>query len=150
MMLLLSIIRWGRRPQTSLTAGWVLYALVGAFVAMIASPRTLRAQTPAGTQIRSITVLTFIGSNGLPYSSADTLTLLVGQIGGTDLIPQRAVVTDPLTTVTFAHTVSNIGNGTDGIAVTATSRSGWATRVYLDVDKSGTLTAGDQLLSAPI
>jgi hypothetical protein len=113
MLSLLRIIRKGRRPQTGLTAGWVLYALIGGFVATIVSPRTLRAQTPAGTQIRSITVLTFVGSNGLPYSAADTLTLLVGQMGGAGIIPQRSVVTDPLTTITFAHTVSNIGNGTD-------------------------------------
>src|SRR5690349_15826382 len=113
MMLPLSrIIRWGRRPQTSLTAGWVLYALIGALSAVLLSPRASNAQTPAG--------------------------------------PQRSVVTDPSTTVTFAHTVANIGNGTDGIGVTALSRAGWVTRVYLDVDQSGTVNAGDQLLTTPI
>src|SRR5689334_11036033 len=151
MMLTLSrIIRWGRRPQTSLTAGWVLYALIGALSAVLLSPRASSAQTPAGTPIRSITVLTFVGSNGLTYTAADTLTILVGQAGGADVIPQRSVVTDPSTTVTFAHTVSNIGNGTDGISVTALSRAGWVTRVYLDVDQSGTVNAGDQLLTTPI
>src|SRR4051794_16641601 len=144
MMLSLSrIVRWGRRPQTSLTAGWVLYAHIGALLAMLLSPTVSRAQTPAGTQIRTIAVLTFVGSNGLPYSVADTLTVLVGQAGGADVIPPRSVVTDPSTTVTFGHTVSNIGNATDGITVSATSRAGWVTRVYRDLDNSGTLSAGD-------
>ena len=151
MMLTLSrIIRWGRRPQTSRKAGWALYALIGALSAVLLSPRASRAQTPAGTKIVDITNLSFIGSNGLPYSSADTLTLLVGQEAGVAVIPQRSVVTDPATTVSFAHTISNIGNGTDGISVGATSRTGWTTRVYLDVDRSGTLTAGDQLLTSPV
>jgi len=144
------IIRLGRGPQTSLTAGWVSCVLFGAVVATLGSPLPLRAQTPAGTQIRSITTLNFIGSNGLPYTTADTIVLTVGQEAGVDVIPQGSVITDPSTTVTFAHTISNIGNGTDGLAVTATSRAGWPTRIYLDVDKSGTLTAGDQLLTSPV
>src|SRR5690242_15208068 len=128
MMLTLSrIIRWGSRPQTSLTAGWVFYALIGALSALLLSPRASRAQTPAGTPITTISVLTFVGSNGLTYTAADTLTLTVGQAGGADIIPQRSVVTDPSTTVTFTHTIANIGNGTDGISVTATSRAGWTT-----------------------
>src|SRR5690349_5301932 len=149
---LVRIIRWGRRPQSGrLTAsGWLAYALIGALSAILLSPRASRAQTPAGTPIVSITVLNFIGSNGLPYSTADTLTLLVGQMGGTSVVPPRNVVTDPSTTVTFAHTVTNIGNGSDGISVTAASRAGWTTRVYLDVDKSGTLTPGDQPLTSPM
>ena len=150
MLTLTRIIRWGRRPQSSLTAGWVLYALIGGLLATLVSPTTLRAQTPAGTPITSITVLTFVGQNGLTYTAADTLTLLVGQAGGADVIPPRSVVTDPSTTVTFAHTITNIGNATDGLTVSATSRAGWVTRVYRDADNSGTLTAGDQLLSSPI
>jgi hypothetical protein len=80
------IIRSGRRPQSGLRAGWVLYASIGATVLAALGPsRLLRAQTPAGTAIRSITVLTFVGSNGLTYSAADTLTLIVGQAGGADV-----------------------------------------------------------------
>ena len=153
MMLILSrISRWGRGPQLGLRAGWVLRGLAGACVAAFALPHALRAQspTPAGTQIRSITTLQFIGSNGLPYNAADTITLLVGQEAGVDVLPQRSVVTDPSTTVTFAHTISNVGNGPDQLTVGATSRSGWTTRVYLDVDNSGTLTAADQLLTSPV
>lgn len=117
---------------------------------LLASPQVSRAQTPAGTPITTISVLTFVGSNGLTYTAADTLTLTVGQAGGADIIPQRSVVTDPSTTVTFTHTIANIGNATDGISVTATSRAGWTTRVYLDADKSGTLTAGDALITSPV
>src|SRR5205814_8482367 len=99
----------GRRHQSDISSGYMFYASIGAAVLAALGPsRLLRAQTPAGTQIRSITVLTFVGANGLTYSAADTLTLIVGQAGGADVIPQRSVVTDPATTVTFAHTVSNI------------------------------------------
>jgi len=96
-------------------------------VTTLLSPPALRAQTPAGTQITSITMLSFVGQNGLTYTTADTLTLLVGQAGGADVLPPRSVVAEPSTTVTFAHTVTNIGNGTDGISVMSTSRSGWVT-----------------------
>src|SRR3982751_5697345 len=151
MLTLSCIIRLGRSARTSLTAGRVSYAPIGALVVtLLASPRVSRAQTPAGTQITTISVLTFVGSNGLNYTAADTLTLTVGQAGGADIIPQRSVVTDPSTTVTFTHTIGNIGNATDGISVTATSRAGWTTRVYLDADKSGTLTAGDALITSPV
>src|SRR4051812_30177823 len=151
MMTFIHIIRFGRRPQSSRKAGWASCAPIGALVAMLlSSPSALRAQTPAGTPIRTIAVLTYIGSNGLPYSAADTLTLLVGQAGGADVIPPRSVVTDPSATVTFTHTVTNIGNATDDITVSAISRSGWTTRVYRDIDNSGTLTAADQLIAAPI
>src|SRR5438094_2923949 len=144
------IIRWGHGPQTSLTAGWVSRVLIGALSALLLSPRASASQTPAGTQITSITVLTFVGQNGLTYTAADTLTLLVGQAGGADVVPPRSVITDPSTTVTFAHTITNIGNGTDGLLVSASSRAGWPTRVYRDTDNSGTLSAGDQLLSSPV
>jgi uncharacterized repeat protein (TIGR01451 family) len=149
-MMLSLIIPLGRSARTSLTAGRVCYALVGALAATLSSPQVLRAQTPAGTLITTISVLSFVGSNGLTYTAADTLTLTVGQAGGADIIPQRSVVTDPSTTVTFTHTIGNIGNATDGISVTATSRAGWTTRVYLDADKSGTLTAGDALITSPV
>src|SRR3954464_14648647 len=149
-MMLSLIIRLGRSARTSLTAGRGCYALVGALAATIVSPQVSRAQTPAGTPITTISVLTFVGSNGLTYTAADTLTLTVGQAGGADIIPQRSVVTDPSTTVTFTHTIGNIGNATDGIIVTATSRAGWTTRVYLDADKSGTLTPGDALITLPV
>jgi uncharacterized repeat protein (TIGR01451 family) len=144
------IIRRGRRPQASLTAGWVLYVLFGALSALLLSPRASRAQTPAGTPIVTITTLAFVGSNGLPYSVADTLTLFVGQAAGVTVIPPRSVITDPSTTVTFAHAVSNIGNAADGLVIAPTSRAGWTTRVYLDVDASGTLTVGDLLLTLPL
>ena len=55
------IIRLGRGPQTSLTAGWVSGVLFGAVLATLGSPVPLRAQTPAGTKITSITTLNFIG-----------------------------------------------------------------------------------------
>ena len=144
------IIRRGRGPHASLTAGWVSCVLFGALSALLLSPRALRAQTPAGTPIVSITTLTFVGSNGLPYSAADTLRLFVGQEAGVTVVPPRSVITDPATTVTFAHTVTNIGNAPDNFDITAISRAGWTTRVYLDVDGSGTVTAGDQLVASPL
>ena len=113
-MMLTRIIRLGQRARTSFTAGRVALALVGALSATMLSPRVSCAQTPAGTPITMISVLTFVGSNGLTYTAADTLTLTVGQAGGADIVPQRSVVTDPSTTVTFTHTIANIGNGTDG------------------------------------
>jgi uncharacterized repeat protein (TIGR01451 family) len=67
-----------------------------------------------------------------------------------DLAPPRASIGDPGTTIVFAHTLQNIGNGQDSFTVAAASQAGWATRVYHDANGSGTLDPGDTPLSGPV
>jgi uncharacterized repeat protein (TIGR01451 family) len=50
----------------------------------------------------------------------------------------------------MGHTISNMGNGGDSLAVAAISRHGWPTRIYRDVNGNGALDPGDALLTAPI
>jgi uncharacterized repeat protein (TIGR01451 family) len=52
--------------------------------------------------------------------------------------------------VVFYHTLANIGNGTDSFALSAASRAGWPTRIYIDANGSGGLDAGDPQVSGPI
>jgi uncharacterized repeat protein (TIGR01451 family) len=50
----------------------------------------------------------------------------------------------------IGHTLTNMGNGDDSLAVTAISRHGWVTRIYRDANGNGALDPGDALLTTPI
>jgi uncharacterized repeat protein (TIGR01451 family) len=66
------------------------------------------------------------------------------------LDPDRAVSTSPGTTAILAHTMTNTGNITDTFDFTWTTSGTFAPSTvtfYKDVDGSGTLTAGDTLLT---
>jgi uncharacterized repeat protein (TIGR01451 family) len=128
-------------------AGWGLGVL-----AVLWTVTDLRAQaTPAGTQIPNAAQVTWQDLNGQAYSAgSNTVVLTVGQVGGVDVEPPRASVTDPGTTVLFAHTLQNIGNGTDSFTVAGRSKAGWTVRVYLDANGNGLLDGGETIVSTPI
>jgi uncharacterized repeat protein (TIGR01451 family) len=135
----------GRRPHAGCLAGWALCALLGAV-----SAGSLEAQTPAGTRIVSYVSATYEAANGSPYTVADSIVVVVGQVAGVDVDPPRNATVDPGSTVVFAHGLTNVGNGADSVLVIAASRAGWPTRVYVDADGNGALGAGDPLVGSPI
>ncbi len=109
------------------------------------------AQTPAGTQISSFAQASYEAPNGLTFLAySDTLVMVVAQVAGTDLEPARSAVSDPAATVVFTHTLTNMGNGTDSLALVATSKMGWPVRMHLDANADGILDAGDPQVSGPI
>ncbi len=109
------------------------------------------AQTPAGTQISSFAQASYEAPNGLTFIAySDTLVMVVAQVAGTDLEPPRSAVSDPAATVVFNHTLTNMGNGTDSLALVATSKMGWPVRMHLDANADGILDAGDPQVSGPI
>jgi uncharacterized repeat protein (TIGR01451 family) len=92
-----------------------LAALVAAAAAAPA-----HGQTPEGTVIRNIATVTFTDANSNAYAAvADTVDVTVGFVAGIDVIAAAATVgpASPSTADTIAFQVSNIGNGTDSIAV---------------------------------
>ncbi len=126
--------------------------MVAGLVAFLALGGTeLRAQTPAGTTIRNWAAATYQAANGLTLSvTSDTSLLTVGQVAGLDLEPARTSIADPGNTVVFPHTLANLGNGSDVVALTAVSRAGWAVRLHIDANRDGALDAGDPLVTAPV
>jgi hypothetical protein len=63
------------------------------------------------------------------------------------LFPDHSVVTDPDTTLYFAHTLVNIGQ-TDVFDLRARSNVGWTTKIYEDSDGDGVLDAGEPEVSS--
>jgi uncharacterized repeat protein (TIGR01451 family) len=92
---------------------------VAALVAgVLAAPA--HGQTPEGTVIRNIATVTFTDANSNAYAAvADTVDVTVGFVAGIDVIAAAATVgpASPSTADTIAFQVSNVGNGTDSVAV---------------------------------
>lgn len=138
--------RWG-------LAGTRAALLALALAVVPVAPARLAAQspTPAGTVIASYAEATYASPNGQSYTAtSNVLTMIVAQVAGVDLTPLRSAVANPGTTVLFAHTLTNLGNGTDSMAVLGTSAAGWPVRAYRDADADGALGAGDVELTRPV
>ena len=137
----------GQRPALGLRVVRVLCLLL----LLGALGSAARAQTPAGTQINAFAVVTYEASNGALFTAQSSVVVMtVAQVAGVDIEPPRSSIGDPGTTVVFSHTLANVGNGTDDITVTATSRVGWPVRVHVDANTDGTLDPGDPQVSGPV
>jgi uncharacterized repeat protein (TIGR01451 family) len=134
---MLSTLARGCRLQSGRRPGWVLCALL-AF-----SGPALFAQTPAGTHIVSRTSGSYATETGAIFTFSDSIFVVVGQIAGVGVTPSRALLGDAGVTSVIGHTLTNIGNGDDSLSVAASSRHGWPTRIYRDVNGNGALDPGD-------
>ena len=127
--------------------GWGL----GVLVLVAASPDLVAQGTPAGSQITSSAQVTYQATNGLTFTVVSNASvMLVGQVAGLDLDPPGVSIADPGATVTFVHTLQNLGNGTDSFTVAGQSLAGWPVRVYRDANGNGVPDPGDPLVSGPI
>ena len=139
------------RPLTRLLAAWGVGAALGLFVA---SP--LRAQstggslTPAGTAVSNVATVSYETQNGSAVTVSGSVTFIVGQVAGVDVDPPRIAISEAGREVVFSHDVMNVGNGADAFMVTASTPSGWSTRVFHDVDGDGLLTPADTLVTGSL
>jgi uncharacterized repeat protein (TIGR01451 family) len=117
-----------------------------------ALPQWLQAQpTPAGTRIVNSAQVSYQADNGLSFSiSSDADVMTVGQVAGVDVDPPSVAVGDPGTTVTFSHTLTNLGNAVDSFVVQGRSRAGRPVRVYLDLNGNAALDPTDALIAGPV
>jgi uncharacterized repeat protein (TIGR01451 family) len=136
-----STLTRGCRHQLRLRAGLVLCALLA-----FSGPRVF-AQTPAGTRIVSRTTGSYQTVTGAIFTFGDSSFVVVGQVAGAGVTPPRALLGDAGVTSVIGHTLTNVGNGNDSLAVAASSRHGWPTRIYRDVNGNGVLDPGDALLT---
>ena len=101
---------------------------------VLAAPALGAQGTPAGTVIRSWASVSFtIGGFSYTYPS-DTADLVVAQVGGADVEPPRVSSGAAGTTVLFAHTLTNVGNGVDSFDLAAASVHGWPVTLYHDAN----------------
>jgi uncharacterized repeat protein (TIGR01451 family) len=91
-----------------------------------------------------------VAEDGSTLTFADSAVLVVGQIAGAGIAPTRSVLGDAGVTSIIGHTLTNLGNGNDNLAVTSSSRRGWTTRIYRDANGNAALDPGDALLTAPV
>src|SRR2546427_435131 len=128
-----------------------VWAAAFVFAAGLLAAPALQAQgTPAGTQVSNWATLSFtLGGTGFTAPS-DTVAFLVGQVAGVTLQPPRATSAAAGAVATFAHTLTNVGNGADSFTVAAVSKRGWPVTLYRDANGNGVLDGGDALLTGPV
>jgi len=149
-----------RRSERRHTSPTRLRAAWGACVALaLAFGGPLDAQvvgsgspTPAETRIPNRAAVEYTAAAGatIVLASGD-VEVVVGQVAGVDLEPNRSIDVTAGDTAVFAHTLTNLGNGRDSFPLTADTPGGWtAPAFYHDVDGDGLLSAADTLLTAPV
>jgi uncharacterized repeat protein (TIGR01451 family) len=115
--------------------------------ALLCASPVLAAGTPAGASITNQATVDYTDANGNPLQTvSNVVTTIVSQVSAVTVDPDNALNATPGDTLYYAHTVTNNGNGSDTVDLTAISSNGWATALFFDADASGTFTPGDVAL----
>jgi uncharacterized repeat protein (TIGR01451 family) len=123
----------------------LLAVLAAAFAATSGTAWALG--TPAGTPITNQATVTYNDPLGNSFTAlSNVVTTVVSQVASVDVAPDNATTTTPSTTVTYAHTVSNLGNGPDSIDITTSSSQGWTVALYFDLNGDGLYQVTDPAL----
>jgi uncharacterized repeat protein (TIGR01451 family) len=112
------------------------------FAAFFANANAFAAGTPAGTNICNQAFATYSAANGqaMPPVSSNNVCVTVQQLGVVNITPATATrATQVNTSVDYASTVTNSGNGTDNILLSATTSLGFTTAIYRDANGDGVL-----------
>jgi uncharacterized repeat protein (TIGR01451 family) len=124
-----------------------LHLLVALGVLAAAAGTALAVGTPAGTAITNQATVTYKDSNGNDLTAlSNIVTTTVSQVASVDVSPDNSSSATPGDVLTYAHVVSNLGNGPDTIDLTATSSQGWTVEIYRDVNGNGTYESGTDTL----
>src|ERR1051325_7741640 len=119
-------------------------------VGLLAAPALSAQGTQAGTRFTNWATLRFASVVPGYAVASDTVSLLVAQVAGVSLPPPHVNSGLPGTTVVYAHTLTNTGNGADSFAVAAVSARGWPVTLSQAWTGDGVLDAGDSLLTGLI
>ena len=126
-----------------------LFVLTLAVAAIAATGAALALGTAPGIVISNQATVDYEDANGNALQTlSNIVTTTVLQLGAVAVAPDNSSNADPGDTVYYAHTVTNLGNGTDTIDLTLSSSQGLTVQFYEDADGSGTLTGGDTALGA--
>ena len=103
-------------------------------------PVGVMAITPAGTQIQATSTATYFATDGrqMPTSTSNTVVTTVGQGCGVTISPTSGSKSaDPGSTADFALAVTNAGNVSDTLDLTAASAGSWTVAIYKDDNGDG-------------
>jgi uncharacterized repeat protein (TIGR01451 family) len=113
-----------------------------ALAAFLVTANAFASGTPAGTNICNQAFATYSAANGqaMPPVSSNNVCVTVQQLGVVNITPATATrATQINTNVDYASTVTNSGNGTDNILLSATTSLGFTTAIYRDANGDGVL-----------
>ncbi len=83
------------------------------------------AAPPAGTVIGNQAAATYTDASAVPRTAtSNTVTTVVQQVGAFTLTAAQTKTAAPGAPITFAHTVTNTGNGSDSFTLAAVNNSG--------------------------
>ena len=131
--------------------------LIVALLALGLSAQLFAAGTPAGTTISNIAYGGYSDANGNVIADVDnastriqsnTVTTTVAQVYGVDVESTQSMDLPRNTSVTYAMTVENTGNGDDTFDLSqVTTGSGYTVTIYEDTDADGVHDAGEAVTS---
>ncbi len=105
------------------------------------------AGTPAGTVIQSRSRATYTTASGAIIDTvySNVVSFTVSQIPAFNVTPasNQSQSTSDSSTVDYALTIINSGNGADKGLVSAVSSKGWVTQIYFDANGDGVLQSGE-------
>ena len=103
--------------------------------------------TQSGTVISNQATVDFTDANGNALQVlSNIVTTTVSQVGGVLVDPDNSSTAVPGDLVYYAHRVTNTGNNSDTINLSAVSSQGWAVQFWADVNNDGLFDPGDVLL----
>ncbi|MFN7966893.1 MAG: hypothetical protein U0V87_14515 [Acidobacteriota bacterium] len=104
---------------------WVVSATLLCVVALVSTVPALAIGTVAGTNITNTATVAYKDVNGNNLSAtSNTVTTTVSQVAAVDISPNNSSTADPGDVVSYPHTITNNGNGTDTIDVSFVSSQG--------------------------
>lgn len=113
-----------KRRWPALLRVFCLTAIVLA-MSMAAGVRTAHALAPAGTSINNQAIGTYTDDSGVQQSvTSNAVTTVVQQVAALSLVASSTKIATAGSVVTFSHTITNTGNGTDVFLLTATDNGG--------------------------
>lgn len=127
---------------------WVVSATLLCVVALVSTVPALAIGTVAGTNITNTATVAYKDVNGNNLSAtSNTVTTTVSQVAAVDISPNNSSTADPGDVVSYPHTITNNGNGTDTIDVSFVSSQGWTVQIFADTNGNGVVDLGEPLLT---
>lgn len=118
-------------------------AWAAACALLLVTGQALAIGTPAGTTITSQATANYQDANGNPLSSlSNIVNVTVSQVGAVSAGADNAANVSPGDVHYYPHVVTNAGNGSDVIDLTAASGNGWTVTLYRDVNGNGIYDSG--------
>ena len=125
------------------------FALLSVLVVLGFTTAVFAMGTPAGTNITNQATVDYEDANGNSFTElSNVVTTTVSQVAAVQTAPDNTGNATPSDTMYYAHTVTNLGNGSDLFDMTVSSTQGWSVTLYEDVNGNGVYDSGTDVALA--